>query len=722
MSPFAAMAQDGTFAGALEEPAAVTETIAANDDAPLFDQSFFEKIGSPVDFEDPEWLAALLLLIPFYMIMRSVPPKAKEEDFPFIKMLFDLTTDEQETDKMPWWQRAVNLAAVSAVAIAAAGPNILDNPNFENEGPVLIAVDNGWASGPEWNERVESMISIVRHAHNDGRQVMILPTAPSHNNNGIQPSGLLDAQAALDYIERLQPESWSVNHELSEDVLEALNGEFGASFWLSNGLQSEATIDFAVTLNDIAPLTVLDNDNDDTVHLIMNPEYENGNYRITVQRSEVPDTQIPLSISAYTEDNVLIARQEFSFADDALSGDVTFDSTIRNANGHGLEDVFRFVIDGEKGAGAVALVDEKWKPRTVGIAIQSEFDVSSLLGEAYYINVALADQANTIVDNIESLIDGGEVSVLMVPDSVIMNDIVRSKLENWVRDGGTLVRFSGQNLARDAHRDDPLLPVDLRQGTRALTGGSSSDEHSDLAAFGSNSPFFGLELDNGVNIDRQILAQPGPETDERTWAALSDGTPLVTANDVGDGQVILFHTTPNTQWSDLSLSPLFVDMLVGVVQQSNSIENTSDYQLPVMPPISVLDGLGDLEAPLSVVQSISQTIVQNQDMGPLHPPGFYGNTVTRFAYNISDTVTDLTELGELPESIERKTYAQSGDGIDLKHPLMAGALGTLIISSMILFAQQGSFNRKKPSRNKKPSNSNQKGRRNDEFQPDELEL
>lgn len=702
-------------------PETVVTQQAANDDDQLFEQSFFEEIGSPVDFDDPEWLAALLLLIPFYMIMRSVPPKAKEQDFPFIKMLFDLTTDEQDTDKMPWWQRAVNLAAVSAVAIAAAGPKILDTPNFEGEGPVLIAVDNGWASGPEWNERVESMITIVRHAHNDGRQVMILPTAPSHNNNGIQPSGLLNAQEALDYIERLQPQSWSVNHELSEDVIQALEGQFGAAYWLSNGLQGPSSLDFAVTLNEFAPLTVLDNNDDDAVHLILEPEYENGNYHITVKRSEIPDTQIPLSISAYTEDNVLIARQQLEFGDEDLSGEVTFDAATRNANGHGLEDVFRFVIDGEKGAGAVALVDEQWKPRTVGIAIQSEFDVNSLLGEAYYINIALSDQANTVVDSIESLIDGGEVSVLMVPDSVIINDTVRQKLENWVRDGGTLVRFAGQNLARDSHRDDVLLPVNLRQGTRALAGGSIDDDNPDLGTFAADSPFFGMERDGEVSIQRQILAQPGPETDERTWASLADGTPLVTANEVGDGQVILFHTTPNTQWSDLSLSPLFVDMLVGVVQQSNSVEDTSNYVLPLMPPISVLDGYGDLEAPLSVVNSISQTIVQQQDMGPLHPPGFYGNTVTRFAYNISDTVSDLTELGPLPESIDRKTYAQSGDGIDLKHPLMGGALSMLVLSSFILFAQQGSFNRKK-TRRKKPGAENAKGKRQSNLEPNDLGL
>ena len=45
------------------------------------------------------------------------------------------------------------------------------------------------------------------------------------------------------------------------------------------------------------------------------------------------------------------------------------------------------------------------------------------------------------------------------------------------------------------------------------------------------------------------------------WARLKDGTPLVTAARRGDGQVIFFHVTANSEWSNLPLSGLFVEML-----------------------------------------------------------------------------------------------------------------------------------------------------------------
>ena len=65
-----------------------------------------------------------------------------------------------------------------------------------------------------------------------------------------------------------------------------------------------------------------------------------------------------------------------------------------------------------------------------------------------------------------------------------------------------------------------------------------------------------------VTVSRQVLADPtqlGP--DVKVWARLADGTPLVTASALGDGQLVLFHVTANSDWSNLPLSGLFVEML-----------------------------------------------------------------------------------------------------------------------------------------------------------------
>ena len=74
----------------------------------------------------------------------------------------------------------------------------------------------------------------------------------------------------------------------------------------------------------------------------------------------------------------------------------------------------------------------------------------------------------------------------------------------------------------------------------------------------------------------------------RTLAALTDGTPLVTRAPLGEGQVVLFHTTANAEWSNLALSGLFVEMLQRLVTwlrdsraQFTRVGVELDFEVPV---------------------------------------------------------------------------------------------------------------------------------------------
>jgi len=62
-----------------------------------------------------------------------------------------------------------------------------------------------------------------------------------------------------------------------------------------------------------------------------------------------------------------------------------------------------------------------------------------------------------------------------------------------------------------------------------LGGAMSWDTPKKLAPFDRESPFFGLAVPDEVTVSRQVLAEPDPGLSAKTWAQLSDGTPLVTA-------------------------------------------------------------------------------------------------------------------------------------------------------------------------------------------------
>ena len=61
----------------------------------------------------------------------------------------------------------------------------------------------------------------------------------------------------------------------------------------------------------------------------------------------------------------------------------------------------------------------------------------------------------------------------------------------------------------------------------------------------------------------------GAQGSAQVWARLADGTPLVTASKSGEGWLVLFHITANSDWSNLPMSGLFVDMLRRTAEMSN---------------------------------------------------------------------------------------------------------------------------------------------------------
>ena len=136
-----------------------------------------------------------------------------------------------------------------------------------------------------------------------------------------------------------------------------------------------------------------------------------------------------------------------------------------------------------------------------------------------------------------------------------------------------------------------------------------------------------------VFIRRQVLAEPGGETAERSWASLSDGTPLVTGETLGAGAIALFHTTATPEWSDIPLSETFVEMLRKLVFLSSlGPENLNGDKSQHAAPFRVLDGFGVLKQP---ARDLAPSLMTDLASGPApgRPPGLYGAPEAPIALN-----------------------------------------------------------------------------------------
>src|SRR4029079_4163304 len=158
----------------------------------------------------------------------------------------------------------------------------------------------------------------------------------------------------------------------------------------------------------------------------------------------------------------------------------------------------RLEIANERSAGAVQLLDKRWRRRTVGVVSGSTADnAQPLLASTYYLSRALNPFADVRLADVAAPAEAvrrfieQNVPMIMLADVGNVAGEARDQLTAWVEDGGMLVRFAGPRLAAS---EDDLVPVKLRRGGRTLGGSLSWDQPQQLAAFARESPFTGMTV------------------------------------------------------------------------------------------------------------------------------------------------------------------------------------------------------------------------------------
>jgi hypothetical protein len=186
------------------------------------------------------------------------------------------------------------------------------------------------------------------------------------------------------------------------------------------------------------------------------------------------------------------------------------------------------------------------------------------------------------------------------------------------------------------------------------------------------------------------------------WARLKDGTPLVTAARRGDGQVIFFHVTANSDWSNLPLSGLFVEMMRRITSLGRlgggreSVAGTAGdaeaaATAEVLSPLQVLDGFGLLKNPPPTTQGIAASKIAEAKPNAENPPGYYGPAGAPRALNLLTPKSLLKPLPSLPAGVERRLY-EGNTAEPLKPQLLMAAMALLFVDILaVLLLQVGGF-------------------------------
>jgi hypothetical protein len=622
-------------------------------------------------FAAPWALAAVAALPVLWWLLRVTPPSPRVVRFPAIRLLFGLEAREDAAARTPWWVLVLRLALALALILAVAHP--LLNPGRPlalAAGPLVVAVDDGWAAARDWPARRAWLIAALARAERAGRPVILLPTAPPADGAPVAASPLMPAAEARALAQALEPKPWPTDRAAAAEAVKAIaRDQVIEAVWLSDGLDDAAGsgAGLARALQTLGG--GLDLVTGATGRLLL-PPAEGGNpLTVTLRRLTHFERPEWLALRAVDGAGRVLARE-----DAALAAGETETNVALRLPGELRNRLARLDIETEAGAAAVVLLDERWRRRPVGVAASGD-DSQPLLAQLYYVERALAPHAELHKGEISELL-ARQLAMMVLADVPAVLGTSADRLRAWVEGGGVLVRFAGPELARAAAEvprmgdADPLLPVRLRDGGRAMGGTMSWTSPQGLAPFPPESPFAGLAIPEDIRVTSQVLAEPSLELADRTWARLADGTPLVTAERRGKGWVVLVHTSANAAWSNLALSGLFVDMLRRLTTLAEGVAGAA--MSGPLPPVELLDGFGRLTAPTGAATAIAGPPDALRP-GPRHPPGFYGQDGARVAINLAPRLPRLVPLAP-PPGVTVAPLEAGRREIDLKPMLLVAAL------------------------------------------------
>jgi Domain of unknown function (DUF4159)/Aerotolerance regulator N-terminal len=639
--------------------------------------------GLPLSFAEPMLLFGLLSLPVLWWLLRVMPPRPRRIEFPPTRLLFEIAPKEETPSRTPWWLTALRLAAAALVILAAAGP--IWNPPVgatTSRAPLAILIDDGWSAAATWDARVKAADELISNADNDRRGIALIPLSEPTRDIAIMPGGT--ARVAL---RQLAPKPYSLDRAETLPAIERFLKATGDCdiAWLSDGVDSGHGAEFLQGLNKIVgdrTLTVFEGGTPPALALAA---AENAAAKMTVKVLRAGGDISSGVVRGLDQKGSPIGEARFAFAPGERETEASFDLPVELRN-----DIARLEVSGERSAGAVQLLDKRWRRRAVGVVSGSSSDTAQpLLASTFYLTRALAPFADVRQGDhgapqqaISQFLDQ-KLPMIVLADVGTLSPEIRERINAWIEHGGVLVRFAGPRLAQ---ADDDLVPVKLRRGGRSLGGSLTWEKPQHLAAFAADGPFAGLVVPKDITVNRQVLAEPDAILPTKSWASLEDGTPLVTGERRGKGLLALFHVSADNRWSDLPLSGSFVEMLRRIVDTSGyasgpAADAASQANVETVAPLRTLDGFGAFGPPPSTAKPLAANFRDRATLD--HPPGFYGPADGPLAVNTLAVTDRVTPLDTSVLNARRANYTNS-EPRDLRGMLLAASLALFLIDALVV--------------------------------------
>jgi len=606
---------------------------------------------SQFSFATPWAFSALLFLPLLWYLFKTTPPKPKIIPFPAVRLLQELTSQRLLAATTPWWVLLLRGMLLLCLIFALAGPVLnATQSHHTNQVPHIILIDNDWSVMDRWDPRHKELLQLVAGAKHTEQPVYIMGTSQP------VPFEQKSDDRLIYEAERLSAQPWPTAHETVLHYVKELHSTLQARpkiSWISNGLTNPKENIFLQDLMQIGDVHYIAETALPALPVLHHVARKGKGFNIGITEI-TPSSNRVLELQFLDGDAQVLLQKNY-----ALNTGESVHEQFIDIPQELKSRTERLRIAGFTNPGAQYLLDEKWRDQTVGLITPKDGD-KALLAPSYYVEKSLAPYSHLQNASLNDLLDQS-ISLIIDVDYTSFSPQQSERLENWVQQGGIFVRFASARKGdtKDGARFDPLLPVQLMPGERTFGGSLSWDKPHRLAPFDNHSPFFGLPVPDDISINKQILARPSTDLSKKTWARLSDGTPLVTAAQMGQGWSILFHIEAVPGWSKLPLSGTFEQMLKRLL--SLTTRKTAVLQDGPLSPYRLFDRNGFLSAATTQFTPITAKDLKSQSPDFSHPPGLYGTSQAPKAYNLGPFVKDMTPLGSIAPSVTQRTFHKANE-------------------------------------------------------------
>ncbi|WP_428263725.1 hypothetical protein, partial [Haliangium sp.] len=471
---------------------------------------------------------------------------------------------------------------------AGAGPEVARGPQA-----AVLVIDDSFATGLVWDGR-----PIIEHAHDQARRILaqlgpeadvaILRSAedaPAATELSRDHLRLNDAIGAIRPSAR-PPDTWTALRRAGQ-LLAASNHERRTVFLIS--LMAERGFDHAgdapwpaATGPELVPVALI-------------PDTRPGNLAVTgvkVERdpsSGSHGVRVVAELSNFSDQAVRDRGVALRVGERVVArGQVTLGPDERQ-----IKQLLATLPEGARVADVVVELDPDAlvadDRRYVRAELREEVRVLLVNGdphairyddELFYVEAALrpGDRADsgavlttiTVDDLPEAEFDDFDVVVLA--NVRALRAPVVARLQRWAEAGGGLFISAGDNVDADAYAKSmhPLLPQHLRSTLDASYGARGAEraeralrltkwdpEHPIFAVFSRDAP--GLRE---ARFDRVILLGPTTRVrDRKVLARYTNGAVALVEGRIGDGRVLLFTSTVDRDWADLSIQPGYLPLM-----------------------------------------------------------------------------------------------------------------------------------------------------------------